>query len=245
MRHRSVARHIFLQRLGSIVERLPRFYIAVQRLRSARKGFAGHIVSKGDVLLIDAFPRSGSSFALKAFRVSNPEIARKVGTHVHTAAHVAEAVRLGVPAMVLIRDPDGAVPSLLAMSIQNNAVVPRNEMETRRLMRLALDRYIAFHEDLLALAEHVMIVDFPEMTRDYGAVMRRLNAHFGTRFEVFDHTPENAAALMKSTRRHLSPDPERDVIKAQLRDTYAAPEFKAKRQTAKSLYDRIRKDHAT
>jgi len=243
MRRRSVTRQVVMQRMGRVVEKLPRLYIAVQKLRSNRVHFAGHIVRKGDALLIDAFPRSGSSFALKAFRQSNPDIAHKIGTHMHSTAHVSEAVRLRIPALVLIRDPDQAIPSLLALGIQSKTVVPRTSKERLRATRLAIDRYVDFHSALLSMTENVLVVDFSQITADYGSVLRQLNARFGTRFNLFDHTPENAAAIMRSARRHLGPDPERDEIKARLQESYTDAALTDRRRVAKSLYDEIRTNH--
>ena len=45
-----------------------------------------------------------------------------------------------------------------------------------------------------------VVADFDEITTDFGAVVNRLNRHFGTAYGEFEHNPENVErclALMK------------------------------------------------
>ncbi|HMO06186.1 MAG TPA: hypothetical protein PKD10_00885 [Paracoccaceae bacterium] len=240
MRQRSLGYQLAMQRLGMMLELAPRPYIGLQRLRSSRKGYAGHIVAPGDALVIEAYPRSGSSFALRAFRQCNPDLAGRVGTHIHSAAHVTEAVRLGVPALVLIRTPDQAVPSLVALGIQTGTVVPRDSAQSLRMVRLALDRYIRFHRALLALAERVAVADFSQVISDFGQVIARVNDRFGTDFAVFDHKPEAVDAILRRSRRHLGPDPDRETVKERLQATYRCDEMARRRAEALALYQRLR-----
>jgi hypothetical protein len=55
-------------------------------------------------------------------------------------------------------------------------------------IRDALLSYARFYERLLPYRAQVVVGEFEEVTHDFGSVIRRLNAHFGTSFAEFEHT---------------------------------------------------------
>jgi hypothetical protein len=123
--------------------------------------------------VIEGYPRSGNSFARHAVLHANPEL--RIASHLHTAAHVIVSVRLGVPAVVLVRDVDDAVSSTLLMGTYASG--PDS----------ALRAYHRFYSRLWPYREHVVVATFDQLVGDFGAVMRRVNERFATRFAPFDH----------------------------------------------------------
>jgi hypothetical protein len=61
--------------------------------------------------------------------------------------------------------------------------------------RWAIKLYQRFHEKLLPMADKVMIATFEEVTSDFGEVIRRCNARFGTDFTPYERTDESERAL--------------------------------------------------
>src|SRR5439155_3857154 len=91
---------------------------------------------------------------------------------------VIAAATAGIPALVLIRRPQDAVLSLV---IQHPDVT----------VRQATRAYARFYQPLLRYRGRFVVATFEQVVTDLGGVIGRLNARFGTGFDVFQHTPEN------------------------------------------------------
>jgi hypothetical protein len=128
-------------------------------------------------LVIEGFPRSGNTFAAKAFALSQRQPV-VVASHVHLPAQVKVATRRGVPTMLMLRDPQDAAVS---MAIAD----PHHRVE--HLVRY----WIHYHSQIRPLLGGVLLVTFDEATTDFGAAVDRLNARFGTTFDRFEHTPSH------------------------------------------------------
>ncbi|MBA3691261.1 MAG: hypothetical protein H0W82_07605 [Actinobacteria bacterium] len=139
------------------------------------------VVETGTELVIEGFQRSGNTFSVIAFEVAQPRHV-KTAHHLHAAAQVVEAVRLGVPTIVLIRDPRGSV---LSHMVREPGVTASQ----------ALGAWVRFYERVLPLRDRVVIADFGEVTTDLGKVIARVNERYGTGFAEFDHTPGNVARV--------------------------------------------------
>lgn len=166
-------------RIRNIIAAYPRLYFPIYRLlRSRRHG----LLSPTTQLTMEGFPRSGNSFALRAFESVNPDV--EIGHHTHAAAQVIDSVRRKLPTLVLIRDPVAAVRSLLIM---------RPEIPPPA----AVLSYLQFYRPLEQWLEQFVLATFEEVIADFGEVTRRINRRFATDFEVFAHTPENVAAIFQ------------------------------------------------
>ena len=77
------------------------------------------LVSPSTDLVIEGFPRSGNTFAVAAFVLSQPRPVR-IAHHHHVPAQVIYAVKRGIPVLVVVRKPDDAVLSLV-MGFRNKS----------------------------------------------------------------------------------------------------------------------------
>lgn len=213
-------------------------FLPLQRLltpESARE----RAVTERTQLVIEGFPRSGNTFAAKAFALSQrrPVV---VASHVHLPAQVKLAVRRGVPTMVLVRD---AADAAISMAIAD----PHHRVE--HLVRY----WVHYHSQIRPLRTEVLLVTFEEATSDFGAVVDRLNACFGTRFDRFEHTPANvevvfAAIDAKQRTVHgetryreavARPEASRAAARAALAARLDAPAHRALVDRARALYDEL------
>jgi hypothetical protein len=188
-------------------------------------------------LVIDGFPRAGNTFAVTAFRLSQRE-GVPVGHHTHMPAQILGAVRAGIPVLLVVREPEPTVLSLVV-----------------RLPYLsvgqALGSYWRFHEPLARVRDRIVVGTFEEVTTDFGAVVGRVNERFGTTFDVFEHTPENVREVMavieegdarrygegESLERSIArPSEVRERLKADLRSAYRAPSLDRARARAERSY---------
>ena len=215
----------------TLVARYPAIALPIARRRH------GTVVDDRTQLVIEAFPRSGMTFAVVAFEMAQPHEIR-VACHVHAPAQVIAATRRHIPALVLVREPE---PTILSFVVRHPHVT----------MPQALRAYFRFYAPLLRHRDAFIVGSFGDVTADLGAVIRRVNARFGTAFEEFDHTPENVdrcfatiseaygsrvrtdAELERSVAR---PSPERERIKQLLRQRYREPTLADARDRAESVH---------
>jgi hypothetical protein len=100
-------------------------------------------------LLVDGFPRSGTSLTAAAIGEALPDIS--VRSHCHQPTHVLQAIlHHRRPAVVLVRDPTDAVPSAArhyGWTLERSAA-----------------RYCAYYRALIPHAANLLIVPFPAAT---------------------------------------------------------------------------------
>ncbi len=135
-------------------------------------------------IVIEGYPRSGNSFAVAAFEQAQRRPVR-IAHHTHTPAHVIAAIRAGIPALVLVRDPGEACVEFVMM-------------KEFLSLRQALRGYVRFYEPLRRYRDGFVVGAFPDVVSDFGAVMARVNARFGTAFTPFDHTEENVRSCREA-----------------------------------------------
>jgi len=140
-------------------------------------------VTRGTRLVIDGYPRSGNTYARAAFLYANG-LDFPLSTHRHSAQSVKEGLRRGIPVIVLVRDPRAALASGL-------------QYEPGSTPRMAMNVYRSFYEGVLPRADEVVIATFAEVTSDFGQVVRRCNARFGTDFVPYERTEEAEAEVVR------------------------------------------------
>jgi hypothetical protein len=162
----------------------------------ARRKYPGpspQVISAETELVIDGYTRSACTFAVYALQLAQPRPIR-LAHHLHAPAQLIQAARAGVPALLVIREPRGAILSQLVR-------------EPDVAMRDALSAYARFHTCLLPHLDDLVIGEFEEVTHDFGSVIDRLNVRFRLDLQRFEHTPANAARCFEliSHRDSLSP----------------------------------------
>jgi hypothetical protein len=112
---------------------------------------------------------------------------------------------------------------------------------------------VRYHTCILPVRDRIVAVRFEQVTSDFGVVVERVNAAFGTGFGVFAHTPENEGAVLAAIeRRNLErwgeemtperarslarPTAERAAKKERLRAQLEAPELASLRAQAVDLH---------
>jgi hypothetical protein len=140
-------------------------------------GPSATVIGPETQLVIDGYPRSATTFAVYAFQLAQPAPVR-LAHHLHAPAQLVAAARRGVPALAMVRSPHGAVCSQLIR-------------EPWLPVRDALAAYVRFYTRLMPYRSRLVVADFAEVTHDFGGVVRRLNAQFGTEYAEFEPTPAN------------------------------------------------------
>lgn len=207
-----------------------RIYLPYARRRAV---YSDAVVRPETQVLIEGFPRSGSSFALVATRFAQ-DASVNIAHHLHSAANVKEAIRLGVPTLLLVRNPADVA---LSEKIRNPAIT----------LRQALRAYVAYYDAVMPYAPKVTVADFEQVTGNFSDVISRLNRRYGLDLKLFEHTPENVARcfrIIESWRTPESltprPSPHRDALKEALSRDLRRGELSRILRRATDLYEAIK-----
>ena len=214
---------------------MPYLWDAAMRVRPEK---AATLARADTAIVIEGFLRSGNTFSVAAFEIANgPEL--HVGRHLHGAPHVLRAVRLGLPTLVLVRQPRDAVLSYL---VRRPTLTPRD----------ALLEYLDFYETAWPARDGFVVGLFDVVTTDFGSVVEKVNERFGTTFRRFEPTPENEAEAFRRVEEmnrlesggavvetHVGrPSAERAGRKEELRALLDRPRTAEKLRAAEELYTR-------
>jgi hypothetical protein len=209
----------------------PAVYLPLARLRQGSR--EERVVGRGTELVIEGFGRSGNTFAVEAFQLAQARPVR-IAHHTHAPATVIRAIRLGVPTMVVVRDPvDAAVSHLFYRDLAAGD---------------ALRAWIRYHRRLLPHRPAFVVAPFSTVTTDFGSVIREVNERFGTTFEAFVHSQENVGRVFelierRNRARHGTvvgtisrPSADREAHKAAVRRLVEAPRWGELRRQAEDVY---------
>lgn len=222
--------------MRNIYVQYPRLYLPLARLRHSSE-LGSRAVDSDTDLVIEGYPRSANSFAFRAFTLAQSRPMR-VAHQLHAPAQIIGAAKMGIPALLLIRDPEEAILSrTLLFGYPYDTVTP------------AMKEYLRFHEATLPYREHYLLATFDAVTSDFGAVIRALNRRFGTEFEEFEHTEENVKRcfdLMEQRNRQIRgslnevtvsrPSEERRALKESLRSRFRADSVADLRERVYGVY---------
>jgi hypothetical protein len=167
------ARH----RVRTVATEHPRVYLPFARRKYP--GPSPRVLDRDTEAVIDGYTRSASTFAVYAFQVAQPAPVR-LAHHLHAPAQLMEAARRGLPTVLVIREPRGAV---LSQVVREPGVDLLD----------ALWAYTRFHESLRSVRDAFVVADFEEVTHDFGSVVTRMNQRFGTSYGVFDGGAEQTS----------------------------------------------------
>lgn len=216
----------------TIVAGHPSLALPAARLRGREA-----LVHPGTDIMIEGFPRSANSFSVAAFMLAQGR-PTDVAHHTHASGHVLAALRMGVPTMVLIREPEESVLGF---------AIVRPSLTLRQVLR----GWMRFYAVLLPHLGAFVVAPFPQVTADFGLVIRRVNTRFGTNFKEFEHTEENVRECFRQTdvywQDRLGPDgpvelyvgrpsKERELRKKAMLAAYRAGVPAALRVRAEALY---------
>lgn len=176
--------------------RYPALYYPVARVVKPRT-FPWRFADRDTELVMDAYPGSGNTFGFTAFEYAQGR-PTTMAHHVHVPAQIMRGIKLQLPTVLLLREPDEAVSSNLARW-------------GHLTVREALVDYSTFYEPLWPLREEFLTVHFKDVVGDFGAVTERINRRFGTSFEPFEHTEENVNACLARMKEQESSNWDRNV----------------------------------
>jgi hypothetical protein len=200
------------------VARTPYVWDAAMALRAGKRAT---LARRDTALVIEGFLRSGNTFSVAAFVVANGDDLH-LGRHLHGAPHVLRAARLGVPAVVLVREPADAVASYL---VRRPTLTPND----------ALLEYVDFYRTCWRVRDDFVVGAFEDVISDFGSVVRAVNQRFGTSFRPFDPTPANQAAAFA-----LVEEMNRRECRGEVVESHVGRPSEERRAHTQAIADRVR-----
>lgn len=190
----------------------------------------GKTATEGTNLCIEGFEASANSYTLNVIRYVGDDLS--FAHHCHTAASVKIAVGYGVPTIVLFRDPDDAIPSVVS--------------RFRPGVYEATIAYASFYKTVMKLVDDIILVSFDEATSRTEDMIAKVQDLTGVRFNEYESIQEVDQAVkqhikewkVKSHNPSTMPLPmeDREEEKRRVRkEMYRLPEY----DQAADLYQQV------
>lgn len=133
------------------------------------------LVKSNTNIVIEGFPRSANTFSVVALNYANSNNL-KIAHHTHSPAQVIKGIRLGIPVLILVRNPRDAIASLLIR-------------EPLISLTQAINSYVNFYQSIYEHNQKFVIASFEEIINDYHSSIKKINNKFSTNFIAI--TPQN------------------------------------------------------
>lgn len=128
-------------------------------------------------VVVDGFPRSANTYVWYALK-SSIEPKYMVRGHTHAVGTLKAAIDADKPAMLLVREPDGAVSSLYQL-------LEGVSLES------CFDAYSRFHERCYSIREGLYVARFGDVINDFGTVTQRFFDHYGLDWPAYEKNETN------------------------------------------------------
>ena len=184
-------------------------------------------VHRGLSIVVDGFPGSANSFAMRALRaMQDPATTCLIGNHYHSPAETIRATALNIPVLLTLRRPVESVSSM----VRRWSFVPFNS---------ALRWYAMFYKAVEPHLDKMVVSDFDMTTSRFPVVVGAVNNRFGTEFSTI--LPEDR---MEEFEPRLHQDQQeqsrRKKESAFMRERFMKATTQECRDTAESIYERLR-----
>lgn len=221
-----------------ILEKYPSLYINIIRLRHLvfNTNFFNSIVNANTDIVIEGFPRSANSYAVEAFKNTQPYHVN-IATHVHSSAHIIQSVRLNKPTLVLIRKPSAAIPSFKALMIEYNP--QKKDIILADSPDYLINYYIDFYEALLPFKKKFVIATFDDVIKSFGSIVDKINTKYGTSFCSLNPDKKTSQKIFDNSGKHLSPSKEREAIKEVIAEQFTENKNQILLQEAEEVYQKF------
>ncbi len=200
-------------------------------------GNRGWVVRTDTEIIIEGFPRSANTFAVYAFAFAQMRKIR-IAHHIHVPAQIIKGVKLGIPTLVLIRNP---LDTLLSHLVRNPYLSPP----------ISIRSYIHFYKTIIPYKRWFVLGEFTEVTTNFTNIIKKINKKFSTNFKLFDYNEEKTNKIFSlidiANRKYnqglintvARPLKQKNALKEKFRLMFQAPENKTLLNKAISIYESL------
>lgn len=146
------------------------------------------VANKAKDIVIEGPPRVANTFMVESFKhAQSKEYA--IAHHMHVPCQLLRAIKHGIPAILLIRNP---LDTALSHSISN-------PNKTLNFTNECLHYYIDFYQPLLSRKDYFVIADFEEIIVSPIEIIDRLNNKFNKQFDNYSKDIPFNPVVVKSS----------------------------------------------
>ena len=235
-------------------EAAPRLFCAIERKKSAD---VPRSVGPDSDFVLEGYPRSGNSFAFRTLKGRlDGRRSWRIAHHIHLPVQVTLGVYWRKPILVLVRRPDEAIVSFVALQCQatlrqggrQGSGVPFSKADLTLRLTEAARYYARYYKKLLSLkGGEFVIAPFEVVVLGLGDVFREVNKRFDLDIPDFPVKEEERAIVFSAGGQHLSPSVDRDSMKREIEPLWVNGVSASVKQDALSAYaeclEMVRKAH--
>lgn len=225
--------------INRFLQSYPELWRNVQVYRFRNNCAIRRLVTREHDILIEGFPRSANSFVSRAFLMNNCWPRHREATHFHCPAHVLLAIKYKIPTVVLIRKPEDAIVSLMALSYRSKIFTEKqSKIDRIRICRLT-QTYHNFYNSIAQHKDRFVLGEFESVIQDVNLLIDRVNKKFSTHFEGVSDLGAATQKIFSVSKEHLSPNQERNSLKPYFKNLYHHPKNSFFRTQSEEIYDKF------
>lgn len=125
------------------------------------------LVHKTTDLVIEGYPRSANTFSVVAFEMINKN--KKIAHHLHNLAQLKGAKKYKKPVLILFRNPEDAIKSLIVR-------------HPEKRISVEVYNYLKYYKYVIKHAECFLICNFDTVLSRFDDVVLKINEKYNTNF---------------------------------------------------------------
>lgn len=228
--------HRATERIVTKVSVHPTLYWSIRTITGSMDCYC---LGKDTELVIEGYPRSGNTTTVYGF-LERQERPVRVAHHKHHAAQLISAVRLGIPAVALVRNPRDAIISHRAFAEEERLRCGRSLRTASLTFSDLAASWAAFYRAILPISDRILVVPFEAAIADLEGVIEEMNARFHTSFRSDPEKLDDQGFL----GTHALPNELRGKIKSSLSQSFAAElkrsrRLRARMEECSELFERL------
>lgn len=185
----------------------PSLYYKIYARKYPANRFA---VNKNTEICIEGFPRCANTYSACAFKLVNRDV--KLGHHHHVPAQIFKSISFGIPTVVVIRNPEDAVASLLVL---------KNSIKAD----IYIKSFIKFYKSIVPVFDKVIVAHFPQIIENFNHTIEAVNRKYNKDFNLIDNIENRKEEIYKilnefngkfekrDIKRHFIPNEEKENFK--------------------------------
>lgn len=182
----------------------PVLWRLAEKVGLSARGVSDVVASKSTDICIGGYESSANSYTYNVIWHLGNDL--DIAHHCHAPASIKIAVKRRVPTLILFRDPEDAIPSVVSRFRPN--------------LYEALIAYIRFYETVLTLQDAVMLVSFEEATQHTERMLRTIEHRTDISFASYTSFEEVDKAVKAHIRawKEKSEDPSTTPLPTERRE---------------------------